>query len=116
MERHPAPGPAHALRRPWLFLVGASGAILSLLGLQEEPHWAWLAFGALGAACAVLSFGGPPLAVEVRRPAEPAPGGRAPLDLRAHLLELDQLLADGLVSDAEHRRKRRALLDSWGAA
>lgn len=102
---------ANHLRRPWLFLVGSSGAILSLLGLQEEPHWAWFAFFVLGAACAALAFGGPPLAVELRRP---APQDPVEPDLRQRLHELDQLLADRVVSEAEHRRKRKALLDAWG--
>lgn len=103
----------NALRRPWLFLVGASGAILSLLGLEEEPHWAWLAFCFLGVACAILAFGGPPLAVDVRhaRMRDVAPIRQG---LRESLHELDQMLMDRVLSPAEHKRKRQQLLDDWG--
>jgi hypothetical protein len=74
----------------------------------------------LGVVACVLAFGRAP-APAPAEPSGPVVEGHgvfvdesAAEALRSRLSELDRLRADGVVSAAEHKRKRQALLDAWG--
>lgn len=103
--------------RPGLLIGSLVLAACGALFLSFEAHWfsiLLLLFGILGA---LLSFDyGPPLPVAGQPPAPPMPLASAPPapDLRQQLFELDQMLADEVLSPVEHRRKRKALIDAWG--
>ncbi len=101
------------LRRPGLFVGGVLLAAFGLLFLSlGAAHWFPVVLLLLGITSCVLAFvGGAAEVVE-------GPGivieEAQHEDLRSHLAELDRLRDDGVLTAAEHKRKRKALIDAWG--
>jgi hypothetical protein len=96
-----------------------AGAALGLSGawmLSLVPHWFPASMLLLGIAAFVagcLDLRRPKGSLDPAPPPSAAPAAAGP-GLRDRLHELDAMLAEGTLTAAEHRRKRRQLIDAWG--
>ena len=93
-----------------LIVTGAVLTLIAVLLLTFAFHWFQLTLLLIGLAALV---GGLIPSGTDQPPAKIAPPAK-PDDLGMHLRALDALLEEGTLKAAEHRRKRRELLDAWG--
>lgn len=91
-------------------MAGSAFALVGLALLSFAVHWfqaSLLILGIVTLAVGLMPGDNP-------QPSPAAPVEPAPVSLRDRLEELDRLKQEGLVSKAEHARKRREILDAWG--